>query len=180
MIFLDIAMPKVSGMQLMRTLKDAPLVVFTTAYSEYAVEAFEVNAFDYLVKPITFERFIGSVQRVRTFLQKKSEDRQDESGYLNIREGRRVYHICTDDIMYLQAYGDYVRIFCRDQTLMPKEKLSVLKIQLPNNFIQVHRSYIVNRGEIRFLEENILQVASFKIPVSASYKSHLINFLNQK
>jgi len=177
LIYLDISMPKISGMQFIRSLAISPLIVFTTAYSEYAVEAFEVDAFDYLVKPITFERFLASAQKVRFFLQNSSENSKTESIHLNIKEGRRIYHLSTDDIIYLQAYGDYVRIFCREQTLMPKEKLSVIKGQLPDTFIQVHRSYIVNRAAIKYLEGNMLQVASFKIPVSDSYRSLLIDFL---
>lgn len=178
LIFLDISMPKLSGMQFMRSLATPPLVIFTTAYSEHAVEAFEVNAFDYLVKPVTFERFLISIQKVRTTLEKSTKE-QRENQWINIKEGRRIYHIDTDDIIYLQAYGDYVRIYLKDKTLMPKEKLMVLRDQLPEKFLQVHRSYIVNLSEIKFMEGNTVQVAAFKIPVSESYRSHLLEALNQ-
>lgn len=172
-IFLDITMPKISGMQFLKSLPHPPMVIFTTAHAEYAVEAFEVNAFDYLVKPISFERFLNSIQKVRSFLKDKSKVGLSKSTWINIKEGRRIYQVLTDDILYLQAYGDYVRIFTRDHTLMPKEKLTVLKNQLPASFLQVHRSYIVNRGRyaiwkaiwcrwhhIRFL---------FQIPIETNY-----------
>lgn len=177
LLFLDIAMPEVSGMQLIKSLKSPPLVIFTTAYSEFAVEAFEVNAFDYLVKPINLDRFLVSINKVRKKLY-HSRNSSAEDHWVNIREGRRIYHVNTDDIIYLQAYGDYVRIFLKDQTLMPKEKLMVLREQLPENFLQVHRSYIVNLAEIKFLEGNLLQVATYKIPVSDSYRNHLLEVLN--
>lgn len=176
-IFLDIAMPKLSGMQFLKSLRYPPLVVFTTAYAEYAVEAFEVNAFDYLVKPISFERFLASTQKIRAYLQEKALTPNSGENFINIKEGRRIYHLNTDEIIYLQAYGDYVRIFTRGQTLMPKEKLMNLKKQLPDSFIQVHRSYIVNRSEIKYLEGNMVQVASNKIPVSDSYRSQLSELL---
>lgn len=178
-IFLDIAMPKLTGMQFLKSLRDPPLIIFTTAYAEYAVEAFEVNAFDYLVKPISFERLLISIQKVRAFLQEKASAFVNSENWINIKEGRRIYHLNTDEIIYLQAYGDYVRIFTRDQTLMPKEKLMILKRQLPDYFIQIHRSYIVNRYEIKYLEGNMVQVASNKIPVSDSYRSQLLEILNQ-
>lgn len=178
LLFLDIAMPKLTGMQFIKSLASPPLVIFTTAYSEHAVEAFEVNAFDYLVKPIRLERFLVSIQKVRKFLS-RSERESGDNKWINIREGRRIYHIDTDDILYLQAYGDYVRIFLKDQTLMPKEKLNVIKEQLPEKFLQVHRSYIINLSEVKFMEGNLVQVASHKIPVSDTYRNHLLEVLNQ-
>ncbi|MCB0665701.1 MAG: response regulator transcription factor [Saprospiraceae bacterium] len=178
LLFLDIAMPKLTGMQFIKSLASPPLVIFTTAYSEYAVEAFEVNAFDYLVKPITLERFLVSIEKVRKFLS-PSERVSGDNKWINIKEGRRIYHIDTDDILYLQAYGDYVRMFLKDQTLMPKEKLNVIKELLPDKFLQVHRSYIINLSEVKFMEGNLVQVASHKIPVSDTYRNHLLQVLNQ-
>lgn len=177
LIFLDINLPGLSGMQLMRLVANPPVVIFTTAYSEYAVEAFEVNAFDYLVKPISLERFLTSVNRVRTLLDDRHKDKTDVHWWINIKEGRRIYHLHTSEILYLQAYGDYVRVFTREQTIMTKHTLSSIKEQLPVSFIQVHRSFIVNTGVIQFLEGNMLIVRDKKIPVSDSYREELIRFL---
>ncbi|MBK8502716.1 MAG: response regulator transcription factor [Saprospiraceae bacterium] len=174
-LFLDIAMPQLTGMQFLKSLTKAPLVIFTTAYAEYAVEAFEVNAFDYLVKPITFERFVQSINKVRSFYNQKIDEQHTVHTWINIKEGRRVYHVNTADIVYLQAYGDYVRIFTKDGTLMTKERLNVLKDQLPDIFIQVHRSYIINRQAVKFVEGNQVQVESFKIPVSDSFRDELLD-----
>lgn len=174
-LFLDIAMPRLSGMQFLKSLSDPPVVIFTTAYSEYAVEAFEVNAFDYLVKPIAFERFVYSMNKVRTLFSQKSNAHHAGNTWINVKEGRRMYHLNTNDIYYLQAYGDYVRIYCKEQTLMTKERLSNLKEQLPDFFLQVHRSYIINRQFVKFVEGNQVQVESFKIPVSDSYRDQLLD-----
>jgi DNA-binding LytR/AlgR family response regulator len=175
LLFLDIAMPQLTGMQFLKTLTNVPLAIFTTAYAEYAVEAFEVNAFDYLVKPITFERFVQSMNKVRSILNQKLDGKQIGDIWINIKEGRRVYHLNTSDIVYLQAYGDYVRIFTRDGTLMAKERLNVIKDQLPDIFIQVHRSYIINGQAVKFVEGSYVQVESFKIPVSDSFRGELLD-----
>ena len=174
-LLLDIALPRLTGMQFLKSLSNPPLVIFTTAHSEYAVEAFEVNAFDYLVKPITFQRFVNTINKVRSFFTQQSSVVLTGKTWINVKEGKRVYRIKTSDILYLQAYGDYVRIFSREQTLMTKERLSNLKEQLPGFFLQVHRSYIINRQFVKFIEGNQVQVETFKIPVSESYRDQLLD-----
>lgn len=177
LLFLDIALPGLSGMQFLRTLAKPPVVIFTTAYSEYAVEAFEVNAFDYLVKPISLVRFLSAIDKVRVFFKGMIKDNIDSHTWINLRESRRIHHLYTSEILYLQAYGDYVRVFTKGQTIMTKDKLSSIKENLPAIFVQVHRSYIVNPEVIKFLEGNILIVGDVKIPVSDSYREELIRIL---
>lgn len=177
LLFLDIALPGISGMEFLRTLTKPPLVIFTTAYSEYAVEAFEVNAFDYLVKPVSLLRFLSAIDKVRVFLKGTKKDKTDSHTWINIRESRRIHHLYTSEILYLQAYGDYVRVFTKGQTIMTKDKLSAIKENLPAIFVQVHRSFIVNPEVIKFLEGNMLIVGDVKIPVSDSYREELIRIL---
>jgi two-component system, LytTR family, response regulator len=129
------------------------------------------------VKPISLERFLTSINRVRSFLDDRLKDKTGVHRWINIKEGRRIYHLHTSEILYLQAYGDYVRVFTREQAIMTKDKLSAFKEQLPVSFIQVHRSFIVNAGVIKFLEGNMLIIRDTKIPVSDSYREELIRFL---
>ena len=175
LIFLDINMPRVSGIDWMRTNHDNVLVIFTTAYSEYAVEAFEVEAFDFLVKPISFQRFLTAVNRAKKQLAgEKIEKHRD---HILVKEGKRLYKIEATKIMYLQAYGDYVRIFAADKTYITKDRMHVFQDQLPQDFIQVHRSYIVNINRVEYIEGNHLMIGGEEIPVSAKFKKEVLKRL---
>lgn len=174
-LFLDIQMPHINGINFIRQLENPPLVIFTTAYSEYAVEAFEVEAFDYLVKPISFERFYSSFSRAQKELSKKDEITPT---YITIKESRRLYRVNLEDILYIQAYGDYVRIFAPEKTYVSLLTLSQMSELLDRRFMQIHRSYIVNLDRIHFMEGNHLVIGDNQIPVSASYKDNLIHRLS--
>ena len=175
-LFLDINMPKLSGVQLLKNLKNPPLVIFTTAYSEYAVEAFELEAFDYLVKPIAFERFLKAVNNAKKRLQERTLG-QEPPKLFTIKEGKRIYKVDFAAIFLVQAYGDYVRLYTTEKTYITKEKFTVIKKELPPNFLQVHRSYIINLEHLDFLEGNQVQVNGQKITVSNSYRGTLLDRL---
>ena len=176
-IFLDINMPRLSGIEWIRQLKVRPLIVFTTAYSDYAVEAFEVEAIDFLMKPISLERFLASVERIKKALSEKGEPRQT-GDFITIKEGKRIYKVNLNDINFLQAFGDYVRIFTSSKTYITKDRMHHFQEQLPDNFVQVHRSYIVNWKKIEYLEGNHLVVAGEKIPISKKYRTGLLKDLS--
>ena len=175
-LFLDINMPKLSGVQLLKNLKNPPLVIFTTAYSEYAVEAFELEAFDYLVKPIAFERFLKAVNNAKKRLQERTLG-QEPPKLFTIKEGKRIYKVDFAAIFLVQAYGDYVRLYTTEKTYITKEKFTVIKKELPPNFLQVHRSYIINLEHLDYLEGNQVQVNGKKITVSNSYRGTLLDRL---
>jgi DNA-binding LytR/AlgR family response regulator len=172
LLFLDINLPGISGLELLRDLKISSLVIFTTAYPEFAVEAFEVEAFDYLLKPISKDRFLASLTKVKKHLS-ASLSEQQSIRWINLKEGRRTYRVNKNDLLYLQAYGDYVRVYTQEKTYMIKERLQNFARQLPNEFIQVHRSYIINLDAIDFLEGNMVSIRNEAIPVSDSYKEAL-------
>ena len=176
LIFLDINMPKLSGIQWLRQLAEGPLVIFTTAYSDYAVEAFEVEAFDFLVKPISYERFMTSVNRAKKYLS-GGHQKEPASEFISIKEGKRLYKINLNTIDYLQAFGDYVRIFTEEKTYITKERMHLLIEQLPSDFIQVHRSYVINVKKIVYLEGNFVKLADQKIPVSNKFRQDLLDML---
>ena len=171
LLFLDINMPELSGISLARVLKQSPLIVFTTAYPEFAVEGFELEALDYLVKPISFERFLKSVQKATQRLENKTN-----ITHLTIKADRRLYNLRLEDIIFIEAYGDYVKIHTKTQILVPKETLSNIEERLPAGyFMRVHRSYLVSLNKIEFLEGNLIHIGEAKIPVGQSYREALLN-----
>ncbi len=176
LIFLDINMPKLSGIEWVKSLDKSVKVIFTTAYSEYAVEAFDVAAFDFLVKPITLQRFLMAVNRAKKSL--RSDQENDDSPHILVKEGKRLYKIKSGQVLYLQAYGDYIRVFTPSKTYITKERMNIFKKQLPPNFMQVHRSYLANLDHVEYLEGNQIKIGDTLIPVSAKYKKDIIEKLS--
>lgn len=171
-IFLDINMPKLTGMDFLRNINSDGLVVFTTAYPEFAVEAFEYNAFDYLVKPISFDRFLKSIDKIKNqFSSSESHDAHS----ITIKENKRLYKIKMDTILYLEAYGDYVKVHTSDKMYTVKDRLSNYENLLNADFMRIHRSYIINLSKIDFVEGNQVSIFGNKIPVSSGYKDEFLS-----
>lgn len=183
LLFLDINMPKLSGLGLLKTLSNPPMVILTTAYPEFAVEGFELNVLDYLVKPFGFERFLKAINKAMTskeIEQKLQNNPPGESGALLVKADRKLYKVKHSEILYLQAYGDYVKIFTAQGMLMPKEKLQELIHKLPeSDFMQVHRSYVVALNRIEFIEGNLLRLGEENIPISNKYRQLVMDYFNQ-
>ncbi|MFT5384780.1 MAG: DNA-binding LytR/AlgR family response regulator [Saprospiraceae bacterium] len=173
LIFLDINLPKLSGISFYKTLKNPPIVIFITAYPEYAIEGFELEALDYLLKPFSFERFLKAINRVEAKMENKQPSMVQS--YLFIKADKKLYKVDFQDILYLQAYGDYVKIFTKDKMLVTKERLANVEAELPkNHFQKIHRSYIIALSAIRFIEGNQVQVEETKLPIAATYKEELM------
>ncbi|WP_246230008.1 LytR/AlgR family response regulator transcription factor [Mucilaginibacter humi] len=157
-VFLDIQMPVISGTEFLRSLRKPPLVVFTTAYSQYAVEGFELNSVDYLVKPIVFERFYQAVQKVTERLYASAQvvvQKDEMPDYLFIRQGTKLIRVNHSEIIYIQAERDFCSVYLTDKRLLASLHLKVLEDMLPQNkFFRVHRSYIVNMEKIRAVKGN--------------------------
>ncbi len=173
LIFLDINMPKLSGVSFLKSLSKPPLVIFITAYPEYAVEGFELEALDYLLKPFSFERFLKAINRA----QEKMVSSNDENAkdHLFIKADKKLYKVNFEDIFYLQAYGDYVKVFTKEKTLLTKERLNNLLQKLPKaRFQQIHRSYIIALPAIQFIEGNQVQINETKLPIATTYKEELM------
>ena len=182
LIFLDINMPKLSGLSLMKSLTNPPLVVFTTAYPEYAIEGFELEAVDYLLKPFSLERFIKAVQKVEeklAFIQSLNRD-EKSSEFLFIKSDKKLYKIDYQDITALKAYGDYVKIITPKKTFLTKEKLSQLENELPKSeFFRIHRSHIIALNKIEFIEGNLVKIGMEKLPIANTYKEVLMEKLKK-
>lgn len=177
LILLDIDMPELSGLAFVRSLSDPPKIIFTTAYPEYAVEGFELEAVDYLVKPIAPERFLKAIEKVHR-LYRSSVPAEPETQHLLVRADRKIHRLPLEEILYLQAYGDYVKIVCRHKTVSPKEKLGALAESLPpDRFLRVHRSYIIAIDKIEYMEGNQVYIGGQPIPVAQSSREDLLGAL---
>lgn len=183
-VFLDINMPGLSGLSMIRSLDRVPEIIFTTAYPEYAVEGFELDAADYLVKPFSFERFLKAVNKALKRLESNSPTGQDnfeQKKFLQVKADGKIYQVDHASISYLEAMGDYVRIHTDSGTITSYETLKNMEASLPQEkFIRVHRSYLIALDRISFLEGNRLRVKDVDIPVGQSYREKLMKYLAGK
>jgi DNA-binding LytR/AlgR family response regulator len=175
LMFLDINMPKLSGISLLRSLERQPLVIFTTAYPEFAVEGFELEAVDYLLKPFPQERFIKAVNRAADRLAAAPTQEPQRPSFLFVKSDKKFYKVDFQDISYLEAYGDYVKVFTKDKMLLTKERLANIEQQLPIGlFFRIHRSYIIALAAIEFIEGNLVKIGKEKLPISEGLKEALM------
>lgn len=173
LLFLDINMPKLSGISFIKTLSNPPMVIFVTAYPQYAVDGFEVNAVDYLVKPVAFERFRAAVNKVLERLENALDKQQIR--HIMVRANKKNYRLEFDDILYLEAKGDYVKFKTKDSSLMVHGTLKHFLLQLPENeFIRIHKSFVISLNKVVFLEGNRVKIGDEKLPVSLNYKDDLL------
>lgn len=164
LLFLDIQMPELKGTDFAKTVGSDTKIIFTTAYSEYALEGYELNALDYLLKPITFERFVQAVQK----FEMRTEATAPDS--LTIKSGYDLHKVNYSDILYLESDSEYVTYHLTNRKIMSNQRLKVLEKELPGHmFMRVHRSYIVNRNKVTGLKGRDLLLEKVKIPVSDSY-----------
>jgi len=184
LLFLDINLPRLSGISFLKTLPDPPMVIFTTAYPEFAVEGFELDAIDYLLKPFSFERFLKAVNKA---LAKPGNSRQNEGAgdntdkFIFLKADKKVYKVDFEDILYLEATGDYVKVATTSTQYMVNNTLKGLREELPlNDFIRVHKSFIISRQKIKFIEGNYIKIGNADIPIGAVYKEEVFGWLKDK
>lgn len=177
-LFLDVQMPGLSGVSLLRSLSNPPATIFTTAYREHAVEAFELSAVDYLVKPFPFERFLKAYNRAKTqCLQTTTEATVEYKGkdFLTIKADGKLIRIRFKDILLVEGMKEYVRIICKDEKFITFERMKNMETLLPSeDFMRVHKSYIVARDAVKSIEGNILDIGIRKIPVSRSKREIIV------
>lgn len=179
LIFLDINMPKLSGIGLLKALSHPPAVIFTTAYPEYALEGFELEAVDYLLKPFSFERFLKAVNKAQRLAAAQAVPEEAPS-FLLLQADRKLYRVPLEEILYLQAYGDYVKVHANKQLYVPKTTLNLLEEELPANlFFRIHRSYIIALPKIQYIEGNFVVIRDEKIPVGRSFREGLLKMLQE-
>lgn len=181
-MFLDIQMPVVSGVDFLRSLKHPPLVVFTTAFAHHAVEGFALNAVDYLLKPITNERFLQTADKLSERLTAKNglqiPVNMPVADYVFIKQDSKLVKIQFDDILFAEAQRDFTYIFLKNKKMLAGMHLKMLEDLLPENrFIRVHRSFMINITAISSINGNMLEIDKHEIPVGASYKDQLFTML---
>lgn len=174
LLFLDINMPKQSGLDFYKTLKNPPEVIFTTAYSQYGVEGFEVNAIDYLLKPIAYERFLTAVNKVL----KLSKQQLDDHDFIIINENKILHKVYFKEIQYVEAFGDYVKVHTTDKLITTHSTFSKFIEQLPDIFLRTHKSFSINLNRMSHLSGNQIAVDSHLIPIGQTYKQNVLKALN--
>jgi DNA-binding LytR/AlgR family response regulator len=177
LIFLDINLPKLSGINFIKTLLHPPLVIFTTAYPEYAVEGFELNAIDYLVKPFSFERFLKAVNRAIEKLNSGPNQTTEEKRlHIFLKSDKKIHKVDLESIQYIEAIGDYMKVVTDAGQLVVNETMKKLQETLPaKHFIRVHKSFIISRNRIQFIEGNYVQIEGKSVPIGATYRSDVLS-----
>ncbi|WP_226742873.1 LytR/AlgR family response regulator transcription factor [Polaribacter gangjinensis] len=172
LLFLDINMPHLSGIDFYKSLKNPPKVIFTTAYSAFALEGFELDAVDYLLKPFSFERFLKAVSKVKELNDYKIE-------YVFIKSDKKIHQLKIDDIYFIEGLRDYIKVHLKNNFLITYKPLKLMYNSLPKStFIQVHKSFIVNKNKLDYLEGNVASINSNKIPLGEKYKKEFLDRFN--
>lgn len=182
LLFLDINLPKLSGINFIKTLVESPLVIFTTAYPEFAVEGFELNAIDYLLKPFSFERFLKAVNKA---IERLSTSHQSNEGkrapFIFLKADKKIHKVDLESIHYIEAVGDYMKVVTDSGQLIINETMKKLQEELPErSFIRVHKSFIISRDRIKYIEGNYVQVEDKSIPIGATYRNEVLASLEKR
>jgi len=179
LIFLDINLPEMSGVSFLRSMVHPPLVIFTTAYPQYAVDGFDLEAVDFLLKPFSFERFYKAVNKAREKFNTRIIPTVPSK--LSLKSGKRIYQIAVEDIQFVEATGDYVTVFSTGKKLVVHGTLKSWEEKLKGfMFLKVHRTTIVNLQKIEHIEGNLIQIGEHKLPVSVQYKEELLSRIFRK
>lgn len=183
MIILDIHMPDISGIQFLQSLKERPMVIFTTAYAEYAVKGFELAAVDYLVKPVKFERFLTAVEKVRKLMEMQAAVKPEVgSDSIFVKSGYEIVQVNLNDILYIEGLDDYIKIHFTDgrRQVLSLMSLKALLEKLPGDrFLRVHRSFIVSLKSVRSIRNKMILLENLKIPVGDTYLESVQDWLTR-
>ncbi|MCA6381754.1 MAG: response regulator transcription factor [Cytophagales bacterium] len=183
LLFLDIRMPELSGLDLLKIIKNPPKVILTTAYAEHALEGYEFGVIDYLVKPIAFDRFLRAINKVVPTLQANTPPLMPTpvlklSNYLFVKSDRKIYKIDYPEIKYVEAFGNYVKIHTTHKIVLAQETLTNLEKSLPaEHFLRIHKSYIVSIHFINLVDGNSLFVENVELPIGQLYKQRVYEML---
>lgn len=182
-IFLDINMPKLRGLDFLKTLTKPPKTIITTAYKEHALEGFELNVVDYILKPFSFDRLVKAVNKVSDIQPAKTIIKEVSIATTSTRffvKGDKKHHqIDLSDLLYIEAYGNYTKLYLKDEMIVSHEKISHYEgILTDGDFLRVHKSFIVAIAKIKFIEGNRIFINAYKIPIGQTYKTSINKLYN--
>ena len=184
LIFLDIHLPQLNGNDFLKALNKPPKIIFTTAYSEYAVEGYELNVIDYLMKPITFDRFLKAVNKVYQSPSVKPElpattEANKNDSFVYFRADRKMIKVMLQDIFYIESMKDYVKVFTAGGMIITKQSISSVEAMLPEKrFVRTHRSYIVSTDHIKSFTAELIEIHNNEIPIGKLFRNEVLKLLN--
>jgi len=178
LMFLDIEMPLLKGNDFLKKLKNPPKVIFTTAYREYALEGYELNVIDYLLKPITFDRFFVSIEKFKQFQIPKAPENSTNENHIFMSSGNKNIKIIFDHILFIESLKDYITIHLENgKSHHLKQNISTFEKVLDSNFVRIHRSFIIQTKKLTAYSKNEVEINSIEIPIGSSYKETWLNYL---
>jgi DNA-binding LytR/AlgR family response regulator len=185
LVFLDVEMPGITGLDLLKSLKKAPAIIITTAYRDFAMDAFELDAIDYLLKPIPFDRFFKSISKYYQWQSNEKNELKTSTGeglnpdqYIYVRSDRKVLKLPLGRILFIESLKDYVKIYMADEVVITKEKISRLEEKLPESgFLRTHRSFLASIRHIKAFSAETIEVGKQEIPIGRTYKSAVLSKL---
>ncbi|HEX5168852.1 MAG TPA: LytTR family DNA-binding domain-containing protein [Cyclobacteriaceae bacterium] len=181
-IFLDIEMPKVSGLQMLKGINIESMVILTTAFPQYALDGYELDIIDYLLKPFAFQRFLKAVQKAKDFYEMKTQSGNAQPpSYIFVKSEKRIEKVELSEILYAEVLGNYMTIYTDRKKIITYLTMKSLQSQLsPTDFIKIHQSFLVNCSKIDSVEGNDLKVGSKSLPISRNYRDSVTNLINQR
>jgi two-component system, LytTR family, response regulator len=183
-LFLDIRMPQLNGTELLKVIRNPPPVIFTTAHAEYALEGYELDVMDYLLKPVRFDRFVKAVNKVAQLSGQRAietnaiEEEQKKDSFVYFRADRKMMKVMLDDILFIESMKDYVKVFTSSGTIITKQSITAAEAMLPEKeFIRTHRSFIVSIKKIRSFTSELIEVGKHEIPIGKLYRNGVLKVL---
>ncbi len=188
LMFLDIQMPQITGLEFLRTLKNPPKTIITTAFREYALDGFELEVVDYLLKPVTFERFLKAVNKYYQAAQAETTAHtmgsftgSSEGSYIYVKENKKVIKVNVSDILYIEGLSEYIKIHTVKKRIITKASLTQMEEKLPSgSFMRIHKSFIVNIGHIESFTATTIDVPGKELPIGRNYKDSVMNFIKAR
>lgn len=181
LVFLDIEMPQLNGLEFAKIIPSTTRIIFTTAYDKYAIQGFKVDALDYLLKPVSYEEFLTTANKALRWIdiQKNGVNKSSANDYIIVKSEYRLIQIPTSEILYIEGLKDYVKIYTADEqkSIMTLMNMKTLEQSLPSSFIRVHRSFIVNTNKLKIIERNRIVFGNKYIPISDTYKQVFSDYI---
>ena len=188
LMFMDIQMPQITGIEFLKTLKNPPKVIITTAYREYALDGFELDVVDYLLKPITFERFLKSVNKYYQLMEDniqdsdlQSVDSTSEDAFIYVKENKKVIKVFLNEIIYVEGLSEYVQIYAVNKKIITKTSMTNMENKLSAcGFLRIHKSFIVSLSKIIAFTSNSIEVPGKELPIGRSYKNVVMEVIQRQ